>query len=160
MGWKDPEFRERWGLIVSTIQALATLGAFLAPAPDSALSTRFGEVPQPDLLAVRAVRGSGTPEVVTVPVNEHALRLGHFIQREINRGAFAALDPDAQERVERAVESYVQAHLLPRTPPPHVRPGMTLDEIADEIAHHQDDRFRAARQIEGLREIIEAAGRG
>jgi hypothetical protein len=97
---------------------------------------------------------------VTVPVNEHALRLGHFIQREINRGAFAALDPDAQERVERAVESYVQAHLLPRTPPPHVRPGMTLDEIADEIAHHQDDRFRAARQIEGLREIIEAAGRG
>jgi hypothetical protein len=119
-----------------------------------------GEVPQPDLLAVRAVRGSGTPEVVTVPVNEHALRLGHFIQREINRGAFAALDPDAQERVERAVESYVQAHLLPRTPPPHVRPGMTLDEIADEIAHHQDDRFRAARQIEGLREIIEAAGRG
>jgi hypothetical protein len=32
MGWKDPEFRERWGLIVSTIQALATLGAFLVAA--------------------------------------------------------------------------------------------------------------------------------
>lgn len=29
MGWKDPEFRERWGLVVSSVQAFATLGAFL-----------------------------------------------------------------------------------------------------------------------------------
>lgn len=233
MGWKDLEFSERWSLLVSTVQALATVGAFLvaavgiwrvapiityqierqksetlpqvgAAAPDSALSSRFvnevvawwvprvraygrivelirtreqqgtdltydlvlapktgpGEVPQPDILVVRAVRGSRAPEVVTVAVNEQALRLGHFIQREVNRGAFAALDPDARERVERAVESYVQAHILPKTPPPHLRGGMTLDEIADEIAHHQDDRAHAARQIEGLREIIEAASRG
>ena len=29
MDWKDPEFRERWGLIVASVQAFATLGAFL-----------------------------------------------------------------------------------------------------------------------------------
>jgi hypothetical protein len=233
LGWKDLDFSERWSLLVSTIQALATVGAFLvaaigiwrvtpiityqierqksealpevgAAAPESALSSQFvnevvgwwvprvrayartvelirtreqqgaqlsyelvlapkagpGELPQPDLLVVRAVRGARAPEVVTVPVNEQALRLGHFIQREVNRGAFAALEPETRQRVEHAVESYVRAHILPRTPPPHLRSGMTLDEIADEIAHHQDDRVNAARQIEGLREIIEGASRG
>ena len=28
MGWRELEYRERWSLVVSTIQALATLGAF------------------------------------------------------------------------------------------------------------------------------------
>lgn len=98
-------------------------------------------------------------EVIRIEVNERALQLGHFLQRQINRGFFDDLEPDTRRRVEAAVEHYAKTHVLPQIPPLHIRAGMSLDEVGEEIGHHQDDRVTAAQQIPALIEIIENAMR-
>ncbi|MDJ0790216.1 MAG: hypothetical protein QNK05_25760 [Myxococcota bacterium] len=114
-----------------------------------------------DLLVVASRRpGEEEEEVLRIEVNARALRLGHFVQREINRGFFQDLEPEVRKRVEVAVEHYAKTHVLPQIPPLHIREGMSLDQIAEEISHHQDDRVTAARQIPALVEIIEGAIRG
>jgi len=232
MGWRDLEYRERWSLIVSTIQALATLGAFLVaivgiwrvapiityqvekqraePIPlavgggtGSALAGRFvndalewwsprvvayGRIVElvktrtgrgwelsfelqkgvgvgddaltSDVLVVHARHAKHEDETLRVEVNESAIQPGHFIQRQINGGFFERLEPDLRRQVEVAVEHYARNHMLPRIPPPHIRADMSIEEVADEIALHQDDRETAARQIPGLAEVIEEVTRG
>jgi len=232
MGWQDLEFRERWSLIVSTIQAVATAGAMLVavvgiwrvapiityqvekqrtePLPlvvpetsGSPLAKRFadealawwsprvatydrivelvrtrekrgteigfeligdvgadGEEIEPGVLVVTADQPGREAETLRVEVNEQAMQPALFIQRQINTGFFEGLDPEVRRRVEAAVESYSRSHMLPRIPAPHLRADMSLDEIANEISHHRDDRLTAARQIPGLVEIIEDAIRG
>ncbi len=231
MGWRELDFRERWSLVVATIQAVATLGAFAVaivsiwrvapiityqvekqksePIPlaigersGSALASHFandalewwsprvvaygrivelvktrkgrgyelsfeliegvganGEL-RSDVLVVHAKHPRRDDETIRVEVNERAMQPGHYIQRQINYGFFDKLERRQRKRVEVAVEHYARNHILPRIPPPHIRADMSIDEIAEEIALHQDDREVAARQIPGLFEVIEEASRG
>ena len=232
MGWKELDYRDRWGLVVSTIQALATLGAFavalisiwrvapiityqvekqraeqiplaLGETSGSDLARHFandalewwsprvvaygrivelasgeagrawelsfdlqkgvpvGEGPLTvDVLTVHAHHPRREDETIRVEVNEHAMQPGHYIQRQINGGFFDGLDRSQRRQVEVAVEHYSRNHILPRIPPPHIRADMSIEELAAEIALHQDDRETAARQIPGLVEVIEEASRG
>jgi hypothetical protein len=159
IAWWTPRVRD-YARIIELIRTREDAGlevSFeLIEAPEDAGSGTW----KADVLVVAAKHPREEDEVIRVEVNDRAMTLAHFLQRQINQGFFEEVDPEARERIETAVANYARLHVLPQIPPLHVRADMSLDEIADEISHHQDDRIRAARQVPALVEIIENAARG
>ncbi len=113
----------------------------------------------PDLLVVTAVARGGKAETVKVPVNDDAMPPSQYLQCRLNQGVFAGLEATKRTRVETAVQRYVNRHMVPRVPSVHVREGMSLAQLHDEIALHQSQRVEALQHLLGLRDMLESAQR-
>lgn len=133
MAWKDLDYQGRVSVLTSGVQAAATFGMFLVA-----------------IIGIWKV----TP-IITYQVQQ--MQPSQYIQFKVNQGAFEDL-PDAQrQRVEIAVERYVNRVMVPVVPPLMVRPDMSLKELHSEISstrHHRED---ALRHIKRLQEVITAA---
>jgi len=223
MGWKQLNFKERWSLATSGLQAAATFGmlvvaifgvwkvtpiityqvqqqqselAQMVPEPNTdplvvdALtwwtkqlrgyrsvvtmiddSVRQGQeisfeiLPgggtaiargvSPDLLVVTTTGPGG--QNVSVPVNQNAMSPSQYVRFRINQGAFAGLPEEKRQRVELAVERYMNRHMVPAVPPITVRPDMMIGELRTEVALNAHHRDEALRHIKGMEQIIAVA---
>ena len=111
----------------------------------------------PDLLVVTASMKGGASETVKVAVNEQAMPPSQYLQCRVNQGVFAGLDSTKREKVEIALQRYVQRYMVPGVPPPHVRAEMSLEQLHAEIALHQGRREGALQDLLGLKDMLDGA---
>lgn len=123
------------------------------------IETKAGDT-APDELIVTSTDAAGRKETVKVPVNSKAMTPTQYLQCKINQGAFAGLDAAPRQRVEAAVARYMNAYMLPKVPPPYIRADMSVQEVYDAIANHQERRVEAIKQIHALQGIIDDAVAG
>ncbi len=112
---------------------------------------------RPDLLVVMAIDTAGKEEVISVPVNEHAMPPSQYIRYRVNQGAFAGLPDEERHNVEIAIERYINRIMVPVVPPISVRADMSLEELRSEIAMNRHHREEALRHIKGLEGVLAAA---
>ncbi len=108
-----------------------------------------------DHLVVTAPAGAGRPEVVRIPVNEHAPSPNQYLQYKINHGAFADLPAAERQAVEGAIASYIHNFMVPKAPPAFVEGDMSRDELRQAIADGQAQRRAAIKHLRALRSVIE-----
>lgn len=114
---------------------------------------------KPDLLVVTAAGPGGKKEVVTVPVNKNAMSPSQYVRFKLNHGAFAKLPKSERQKVEIAIERYINRGMVPKVPPLYVRPDMSLEQLQTEIAMNQHHREEALRHIAGLQEVLSSTMR-
>ena len=113
----------------------------------------------PDLLVVTSAGRGGASETISVPGNEHAMSPSQYLQCRVNQGVFAGLEGDKRAKVETAVERYIHRHMVPRVPAAHVESEMSLKELHDEIALHQNQRVETLQHVLGLKEMLDGVVR-
>jgi hypothetical protein len=109
----------------------------------------------PDLLVVTATGPGSASETVKVTVNEHAMSPSQYLQRRVNQGFFAELDAATRTKVEVALQRYIYRQMVPRVPPVHVQPTMSLKQLHDEIALDQSQRVETLQHLLGLKAMLE-----
>lgn len=112
---------------------------------------------RPDLLVVTVVDKAGKQEMISVPVNSNAMGPSQYIRFKVNQGAFASLPEKQRQKVEIAVERYINRVMVPVVPPLIVRGDMSLQELRFEISATKNHRDEAVGHIKGLQEVLTAA---
>jgi hypothetical protein len=113
----------------------------------------------PDLLVVTATGPGSASETVKVAVNEHAMSPAQYLQRRVNQGFFAELDAATRTKVEIALQRYIHRQMVPRVPPLHVQPAMSLAQLHDEVALDQGQRVETLQHLLGLKAMLEGVMR-
>jgi hypothetical protein len=109
----------------------------------------------PDLLVVTATGPGSASETVKVAVNEHAMSPSQYLQRRVNQGFFAELDAATRTKVEVALQRYIYRQMVPRVPPVHVQPTMSLEQLHDEVVLDQSQRVETLQHLLGLKTMLE-----